>query len=94
MSDRWKTMMRSYSIPEYMHEGLVLWILEGIKPGSFLRAVLSNDLRGAVVTADGENRKAFVHYIEFLVNAAPEGCYGNPAVLTNWKGLRHVSSGD
>ena len=89
--ENWYLVMRAYDIPSHMHEGLARWIVDGIKPGSFLRSVISNDLRAAVVTADGINRNALVHYIEFLVNTAPDGCYGRPEVLNEWKGLRHVS---
>ena len=42
-------------IPEYMIGSLRRYIENGIEPGSFLSAVLCNDLRGACECADDTN---------------------------------------
>ena len=63
-----------YHIPDRMMEGLKRWIDHGIKPGSFMLAVLTNDLRGAIERADDEN----------LYNEAPGGCWGSVEKVADW----------
>jgi hypothetical protein len=64
--------------------GLRRYIEHGIPPGSFLTALLSNDLRGTFERADDENRAAVENWIRFLYNYAPSECWGSPAKLTTW----------
>lgn len=73
-------------IPEYMRGGLFRWITRGIEPGSFLSAVLCNDLREAVGRADDVNRERLADYIRFLYNYAPSACWGSPVKFKAWAG--------
>jgi hypothetical protein len=75
----------NYSIPDYMHEGLVAYILDGRATGSFLQAILSNDLLKAVARGDDYNQSAIVDYVKFLHNHAPIGCFGSEKVVDAWK---------
>jgi acyl transferase domain-containing protein len=43
---------KEYTLPDYMKEGVLHWVIDGIPPGSFLTAVLQNNLRYAVLKAD------------------------------------------
>jgi hypothetical protein len=74
-------------LPERCREGIRRWIEEGILPGSFLRAVLSNDFMAAVCRADDFNRPHLVDFAHFLHGYAPSGCFGSPDVLQTWRGL-------
>jgi hypothetical protein len=67
-----------------MQGGLRRYIEHGISPGSFLTAVLSNDLRGAFECADDENRQIIEWYVRFLYNYAPSGCWGSRARFDVW----------
>lgn len=71
-------------IPEYMRDGMTRYIKRGIPPGSFLTAVLSNDLIGALRKADDTNINALPAYGRFLYNYAPAGCYGSPDAVDRW----------
>ena len=71
-------------IPDYMRGGLIRYVLHGISPGGFLSAVLSNDLREAVGRADETNQQALVHYVRFLYNYAPVGCWGSAKRFEEW----------
>lgn len=71
-------------IPEHMRGGLRLYIEEGIEPGSFLTAVLCNDLRGAVGKADHINIHRIVEWMQFLYNHAPAGCWGSKENYEAW----------
>ena len=71
-------------IPEYMHDGVIRYIVNHIAPGDFLEAVISNDLREAVARADSENREALVHWVIWFYNHAPSACWGSTKRLKQW----------
>jgi hypothetical protein len=52
-------------IPEHMRAALERFIVEHRAPGSFLKAVILNDLRGAVNYADRENCSLIPLYVKF-----------------------------
>lgn len=72
------------SLPPHMQDGMRLYIENGIEPGSFLTAVLSNDLMKALGKADDVNLYALPAYGRFLYNNAPCGCYGSPKAVETW----------
>lgn len=71
-------------IPPHMHGAMRRWVMQGIMPGGFLSAVLSNDLMGAAGRADDENRDRLIDYCTFLYSHAPSGCFGSPTVVASW----------
>ena len=83
--DDWQTALAKSKIPLRMHEGISRWITDGIKPGSFLHAVLRNDLIDAVNFADEENRPLLREYTLFLYNYAPMGCWGAEHRVRHWE---------
>lgn len=77
-----------WRIPEHMHSSIVEWIETARIPprlmGSFLRALLTNDLMGTFAHADETNRHAVDQWVTFLYNDAPSECYGTLAKLEAW----------
>lgn len=74
-----------YSIlPHHMQDAFRLYIENGIPPGSFTMAVLSNDLMGAMGRADDINRARIFDTCCFLRNNAPCGCHGSPEHVHDW----------
>lgn len=71
-------------IPDYMIGGLRRYIENGIAPGSFLTAVLSNDLRRSFDCADDENGRRIGDYVRFLYSYAPSQCWGSPDKFEAW----------
>lgn len=80
----------SHLIPRYMFDGIKYYILDGRPTGSFLYALLSNDLFAAVERADDINQGYIVNWVKFLFNYAPAGCYGSPEKVLHWKGIQHA----
>lgn len=72
----------------HMIEGVRNYIEHGIPPGSFLMAVLENDLRTACGKADDINRHLIFETVAWLHNEAPWQCWGSPAAVTRWIKLR------
>ena len=71
-------------IPPHMIGGLRRYIENGIKPGSFLCAVLRNDLCEAVLRADDVNRRALWQFVAFLYDYAPIPAWGSPEKFDAW----------
>ena len=87
-----KLCMISVGIPDHMHEGLVNYIHHHKRPGDFMVAVLSNDLKEAVARADEHNINALKAWGTFLYMYAPAGCWGSPARAKHW--LEHKPKGE
>ena len=81
--------MNKYQIPERMRPGILRWIEEGIIPGSFLQAVIENDLKSTMMSADIENACIISSYVHFFYNHAPGGCWGSKERVKEWHTLRN-----
>lgn len=71
-------------VSQHMHDGYVLYLMYGIAPGSFLQAVLENDLREACARADEDNQRALYQHVFFLYNYAPIACWGSAEHVSAW----------
>ena len=77
-------------IPERMRDGIERYVLRGVPPGGFLRAVIRNDLFDAVGRADEENQTLLVNYCRFFDGWCPHQCWGSVEKYEAWiaqKGL-------
>ena len=74
-----------FGLPSYMWDGLERWVVSGIVPGSFLTAVLKNDLRGACEFADDLNTVCLSNWVKFLYSNAPIGCWGSEKAFKRWE---------
>jgi hypothetical protein len=79
-------------IPARMADGLQRWIERGIPPGSFLTAVLENNLKEAVCRADEENLFNLPAYVGYLYNEAPAPCWGSPEKVSAWAESMRVAA--
>ena len=70
-------------IPEHIMLGIRRWVEFGLKPGSFLQAVVSGDLFKAVSYADDESLEALKPIVMFFYNRLPSACWG-PTALETW----------
>lgn len=78
-------MDRNYNIlPEHMRESMRLYVEQGIIPGDFLQAVLSNDLITTLALADPANMAALKDYQYFLHNEVPAECFGSTEEMYDW----------
>ncbi len=72
------------TLPSYMIDGLMLYYTNGISPGSFLYAVLCNDLKGAFGAADETNRAHMFEWASFMYNHMPAQAQGSPEKVKAW----------
>lgn len=80
-------------IPEHTLQALDDYIINGLEPGGFLTAVLSNDLKGAVCRADRWNHHNLADTVKFIANCAPAFCWGSREQVISWlKAFREGTS--
>ena len=75
---------REFYIPDYMMDGVERYIEQGIEPGDFLSAIITNNLSEAVRRADDEHIKNIPAYVSYFYNKAPSPCWGSPKKMTAW----------
>lgn len=78
-------------IPKRTLNALDDWAQEGVPPGDFGVAVLTNDFAEAVARADSENQEHLVEIAKYVYNELPLGCWGSKEQVQNWKEIRAVS---
>jgi len=81
-------------LPEHMRGGVRRYLHDGIAPGSFLKAVMENDLVGAFGAADVVNRRIMWNYANMLYNAFParsSGCWGSAQAVEDWQDVGGLS---
>ena len=86
----WTAKVRWDKIPFHNRESISKYVEHGIKPGGFLQAVITNDLKAACVQADDINRDAIHAIVLFFHVWAPPGCWGSHERMVAWiehKGL-------
>ena len=71
-------------IPFSTAASLDRYVNHGIRPGSFLLAVLHNNLVGACINADPQNAAALRYIVMFMYHEAPSSCWGSPATVDAW----------
>lgn len=76
--------MNLSSIPEHMRPGVEGYINYGWQPGSFLYAVLCNNLVEAAANADDINRHLLFEWASLLYNEIPRNAWGSPDVVNAW----------
>jgi len=72
------------SIPLRTRTALMRYIDGHMPTGSFLRAVLCNDLTWAVLHADEENFSSLLHIVRWLHNEAPSAAWGSREAYISW----------
>lgn len=75
----------------HMVDGVWLYLAHGIPPGSFLTALLSNQLVETVRRADMQNKACLMEWTNFLVSAIHMDAWGSPAKVATWIAHRGLS---
>lgn len=80
--EQWRE--RLSMLPSHMRGAMERYVEDGIPGGSFLDAVLCNDLKGAASRADATNKHALLTYAEYMVWYLPGHCHGSPEAVQKW----------
>jgi len=65
-------------------DGLTNYATHHTPTGSFLRAVLENDLMEAFGRADEDNLRDIHEILSHVYNNIPASCHGSPEIVNNW----------
>lgn len=84
MSAKLPVHMREAKLPEHMRESAAAYVQEGRPPGSFLRAVLRNDLVAAFSNADDTNRQYMEQWAAWLYWDVPAPAWGSEEKVVAW----------
>lgn len=71
-------------VPDHNRESIVWYIEKGRGLGSFLSAVVNNDLKGAFGRADDMNTACMRSIVAWLYNHAPHDCWGYSTAVDEW----------
>jgi len=71
-------------VPEHTHEALLNYFDRCWEPGSFLMAVLKNDLMQASFRADHINRSKLPEIAAWVYHNAPTGSWGSEEIIRGW----------
>jgi hypothetical protein len=71
-------------IPSLIRGGMVRYVEFGVPCGSFLKAVIDNDLKEACGRADENSIRALREIVMWFYNYSPPGCYGKAGSHDAW----------
>ena len=71
-------------IPPHMWGAVRRYVNQGISPGSFMTAVLENNLTQAFCRADDINTQYMRNWADFVYNHMPSNCHGTPEKVAAW----------
>jgi hypothetical protein len=60
------------------------YIEDRVKPGSFLQAVICNNLKESFGRADEDNTVSMPEIVMFFWIEAPPDCWGSPEIMKEW----------
>lgn len=77
--------MLDYSLcPPNARDALRLYLENGYQPGSCYTSILSNDLKGAAISADAVTRATFFEIVSWLHWEIPGCAWGTPEAVERW----------
>ena len=79
-----ETQSMLVGMPPRILEGLRRYAIHHQEVGSFLRAVLENNLTEAVCRADPESLAALRIIVIYVYNCLPASCHGSPEAVKAW----------
>ena len=81
---RVESAIRAVSVSDACAQSVCNFLCEGIPPGSFVRAVLSNNLIAAVRCADKGNQALLSLFVNALMMELTGQCWGSEKIVDEW----------
>lgn len=73
-------------------EGIDRYVTNHTPTGSFLAAVLANDLEQSIARADAENLRDLAEIVRYVHNRVPYGAHGSREAVMEWTSQRVVTT--
>lgn len=71
-------------IPEGMHQPIKEYLRDRVLNDEFLKAIVCNDLRATLQTADNTNLWLLPVYVAYFYNEAPSQAWGSRRKVAEW----------
>lgn len=71
-------------VPAHTRESIVNYLEHGYEPGSFMYAVIENDLKSAFSSADNINSQCLKSIVCWFYNFCPASAWGRYGVVNEW----------
>ena len=84
MTDHTTTDLAYPDAPVHILASINRYVEHGLRPGSFVMAVLSNDLAAAFQTADDESHRGLRDILRYIRWEIPGTCWGSQAKVEAW----------
>lgn len=82
---RLKETLNSWNVPDDYANPIYNYLVHGLDPGSFFRAVLANDFFKAVQSSHPSNSiPALKRTVNWIKNHIPSGIYGSHEAVNGW----------
>jgi hypothetical protein len=78
------TGLHECGVPTNLHDGLLRYVRQGIPTGSFLHAVLCNDLGAACRRGDPATVRCLPEIVRFLDGYVPDQAWGSEDRVKAW----------
>lgn len=92
-TEHWPDFHGWGGVPERLRPGLARYVSTGGRMGSFLEAVIANDLHEAISRADDDSLAAIKPIVQFLYNNTPGGCWGSKERVATWRAKGGLNGG-
>lgn len=81
-------VFRHWAVPFSGAAEIARYVNLGVPPGSFITALLENNLRDACTCADDLNLSNLPAYVAMLHGKAPAVCWGSPEKVAAWLAVK------
>jgi hypothetical protein len=82
---KWIARNKDWCIGEEWQGVIYRYVVHGLPPGSFFRALLANDLKMAACHSHPANTwQAIICVCKWLINEAPHNCHGSYDAVDAW----------
>lgn len=83
-ADEIRESLRAEGIPEHLWAGIIRYVIDRIRPGGFLCAVIRMDVEEAHRRVFPPTRPAIPKLTTWFLTQVPEGCCGTPTCIEDW----------
>ncbi len=84
LRDHIRTQLTDHGIPRHLFSSVIDYIVDGMRPGAFVAAIIQNNLVMSYLRADEENCHLFTNWARFLHWEMPIGSWGSEPMYQLW----------
>lgn len=87
----WTPKHRDPAVPDLIEQAVLNYVTRGWTPGSFTCAVLADDLRSTLYSADPDNREVLHRIVSWVDECVPAFLCGSRDVIECWRSAHRIA---